>query len=176
MEFSEREFWTTIHGFLGAGFLLAFSGGVLGIWSLSAEAVSVPQIRRNHALVLASLWGMAALAWAAAVIGTYVVFPWYRTGPPPGVADLSPYPSYLLLSDPDTALYHKIGMEFKENWGWIVPILATTVAFIATYYRTRLAEEASMRYFVLALFLLSFGIASIVGLFGVLVSKAAPVQ
>jgi hypothetical protein len=140
------------------------------------EIATIDGMRGRLRILYGGMWGMAFIAWVTAIIGTYVVFPWYRGGPPPGVADLSGYPSYLLLSDPDTALFHKLGMEVKENWGWIVPILATAVAFVTTYYGARLAYEERIRRLLMALFVLSFGIAAIVGLFGVLVSKAAPVQ
>ena len=40
MTLTEREFWTVIHGMvLGATFLLAFSGGLAGLWSLRPASV-----------------------------------------------------------------------------------------------------------------------------------------
>jgi len=176
MEMSNREIWTTLHGFLGAGFILAFSGGLMGLWGLVPGAVTGVQARRRLQILYAGMWGMALIAWITAIIGTYVIFPWYRTGPPPGVADLSAYPSYLLISDPDTDLFHKLGMELKENWGWIAPILTTTVAFVVTYYGSRLAYDHRMRALVMGLYIAAFGVASLVGAFGVLVTKAAQVQ
>ena len=38
MELTSKEFWTALHGMvLGAGFLLAFSGGLAGLWGLRAD-------------------------------------------------------------------------------------------------------------------------------------------
>ena len=176
MEITDREIWVTLHGFLGAGFILAFTGAFVGLWGMRPGVVAIHDVRGRVPLLMAGMWGMATIAWLTAIVGTYVIFPWYRSPPPPGVADFSGYPSYLLLSDPDTKLFHKLGMELKENWGWMVPILTTAVAFVATYYGPRLAHEQRMRQLLMGLLLLAFGIASVVGMFGILASKAAPVQ
>jgi hypothetical protein len=38
MHLTDREWWALIHGIIfGAFFLLAFSGGLAGLWSLRAE-------------------------------------------------------------------------------------------------------------------------------------------
>ena len=42
MELSNRETWATLHGMVfGALFLLAFAGGLAGLWSLRPEWVTV---------------------------------------------------------------------------------------------------------------------------------------
>jgi hypothetical protein len=44
--FTEREFWTVIHGLvLGTFFLLAFGGGLAGLWSLSERYLTTEGAR-----------------------------------------------------------------------------------------------------------------------------------
>ena len=46
MSISIREAWTVIHGMVfGAGFLLAFAGGLAGLYSLRSEWVTVAGIK-----------------------------------------------------------------------------------------------------------------------------------
>jgi uncharacterized membrane protein len=65
-------------------------------------------------------------------------------------------------------------MEWKEHVAWISPILATVVAFIVVYYGPSLIRHDRVRKTALLLFVLSFGLAAIAGLFGALITKAAP--
>jgi hypothetical protein len=45
---SYREWWALIHGIIfGAFFLLAFSGGLAGLWSLRAEWVTAEGLRER---------------------------------------------------------------------------------------------------------------------------------
>ena len=89
MSLTEREFWTVVHGMgLGAIFLLAFAGGLAGIWSLRPEWVTVAGIQERMHRLMAGTWIMAIVAWLTVIVGTYVVYPWYRTRPPTG-ADLT---------------------------------------------------------------------------------------
>jgi hypothetical protein len=45
---SYREWWALIHGIIfGAFFLLAFSGGLAGLWSLRTEWVSAEGLRER---------------------------------------------------------------------------------------------------------------------------------
>jgi len=114
------------------------------------------------------------------IVGTYVVYPWYRTAPPATVdqkvqtEQLTQYPRYWLLASEDTAAYHEFGMEWKEHVAWISPLLATVVAFGVFKYRKELANRPDARNMMIALFLLSFGVAGIAGLLGALITKAAP--
>jgi hypothetical protein len=177
MDLTGREIWTVFHGLLFGGvFLLAFAGGLAGLWSLRAELVTVAGARERVRRLLLGTWTMALMAWVTVVSGTYVVYPWYRASPPEGTEDLSSYPRSYLLSDPDTDLWHQFGMEWKEHIAWTAPILATAVAFIVTWYGRRLAHDDRVRYATMAVFVLAFAAAAVAGIFGAFITKAAPVQ
>ena len=66
-------------------------------------------------------------------------------------------------------------MEWKEHVAWFAPILATAVAFIVWKYGAQLAEDDRLRRFVMLIFMLAFIAAAIAGLFGALITKAAPI-
>ena len=121
---------------------------------------------------------MAGLAWATVLLGTFVVYPWYRAKPPAGAtgAALAAYPRSLLLDSPRTAEWHQFGMEWKEHVGWLAPILATAVAAIVTGYGRQLADHADLRRAVLVLYTAAFLAAAAAGLLGALINKAAPVH
>jgi len=177
MEVTAREAWTVLHGLLfGSVFLLAFSGGVAGLWSLRGELVTVAGVQERLRRLWAGVWGMALIAWVTVVTGTYIVYPWYRASPPEGQDDLTDYPRSLLLSDPDTDLWHKFGMEWKEHLAWAAPILATAVAFIVTRYGRRLAHDDRLRYATIAMFVLAFASAGVAGIFGAFITKSAPLR
>lgn len=176
MELSNRETWALIHGIIvGTVFILAFAGGLAGLWSLRWELVTPEGIRERLRRLQVGTWGMAAISWIAVMTGTYIVYPWYRATPPEGTTDLSDYPRSLLLSDAGTDLWHKFGMEWKEHIAFVVPILATAVAFIVTYYGPRLADRPLIRYTAMGAFLLAFAAAGIASVFGALITKAAPI-
>ena len=177
MELTNRETWTVLHGLVfGSVFLLAFAGGLAGLWSLRPELVTVAGIEERLRRLLAGVWAMAIVAWITVVTGTYIVYPWYRAAPPEGTDELTDYPRSFLLSDPNTDLWHKFGMEWKEHIAWAAPILATAVAFIVTWYGRKLAHDSRLRYATIALFVLAFSAAAIAGLFGAFITKAAPLQ
>jgi len=177
MELTNREAWTVLHGLVfGSVFLLAFAGGLAGLWSLRPELVTVAGVQERLRRLMAGVWAMAIIAWVTVVTGTYIVYPWYRAAPPEGTEDLSDYPRSLLLGDPNTDLWHKFGMEWKEHIAWAAPILATAVAFIVTTYGRRLAHDPKLRYATIALFVLAFAAAAIAGIFGAFITKAAPLQ
>lgn len=176
MELTNRETWALIHGIIvGTVFILAFAGGLAGLWSLRWELVTAEGIRERLRRLQVGTWGMAAISWVAVMTGTYIVYPWYRATPPEGTTDLSDYPRSLLLSDPSTDLWHKFGMEWKEHIAFVVPILATAVAFMVTYYGPRLADRPKIRYATMATFTLAFAAAGIASVFGALITKAAPI-
>ncbi|MER3401224.1 MAG: hypothetical protein C4313_08910 [Thermoflexus sp.] len=176
MSLSPREWWSLIHGMgLGAVFLLAFAGGLAGLWSFRAELVTSEGIRERLRRLMAGTWIMAMVAWLTVLTGTYIVYPWYRAKPPQG-ADLTLYPRAYLLSRPETRLWHTFGMEWKEHIGWVAPILATAVAYLVARYGSQLAHEDRIRRAVIALFVLAFAAAGIAGLFGALITKAAPIR
>lgn len=87
--FTEHEFWAVIHGLvLGTLFLLAFGGGLAGLWSLSERYLTTEGVAERTPRLL---WGttiMAIVAWLTVITGTFIVYPWYRAKPPEG-ADLT---------------------------------------------------------------------------------------
>ncbi|MEW6583755.1 MAG: hypothetical protein AB1416_13445, partial [Actinomycetota bacterium] len=167
-----RETLALIHGIvLGALFLVAFTGGLAELWALrtadgtSSAAVTRGRVRR---LQIGTV-GMAAVVWATVAVGTFVVYPWYReTGPTSAKSRL--------LAGEDTAGWHELGMEWKEHVSWISPFLATAVAVIAVLYGRRITSDARLRNLVTGLFVLAFLTAAVAGIFGALITKAAPVR
>jgi hypothetical protein len=176
---TSREIWTALHGMvLGALFLLLFAGGFLTLWDLRADRLT-PQGARATAQRL-QFWtcAMAILVWLTVIVGTYIIYPWYRAKPPAGTpaAMLANYPKYLLVSNPQTADWHEFGMESKEHVAWLSPILATAVAFVVSRYRHQIARDAHLRRALLILYGLAFFAASWAGLMGALINKAAPTR
>jgi hypothetical protein len=97
MHMTNREMWTAAHGMIfGAAFLLAFAGGFVLLWSLRAEWVTEEGELHNLRMLKLGTWSMALLAWATVIVGTYVVYPWYRAKPPAGTqgAALVEYPKF----------------------------------------------------------------------------------
>ena len=176
MSVSVRELWTVLHGLIfGSLFLLAFAGGLAGLYSLRPEWVTVSGIRERMIRLLAGTWLMAVMAWITVISGTYIVYPWYRAGPPQG-ADLAAYPRSLLLSQPGTRLWHTFGMEWKEHVAWFAPILTAAVAFVVAYYGPQLAKDDKLRRTLIWLFIVGFAAAGIAGLFGAFLNKVAPIR
>ena len=176
MEVSAREGWTIIHGLVvGTVFLVAFAGGVAGLWSLREELVTVEGIKERLRRLYVGVWGMAIIAWVTVITGTYVIYPWYRASPPEG-ADLDQYARSFLLADPNKDLWHKFGMEWKEHIGWAAPILATAVAFVVTYYGPRLVRDNKLRWLTMGMFVAAFAAAAVAGVFGAFINKAAPIR
>jgi hypothetical protein len=177
MDISIREGWTVVHGMLfGAAFLLAFGGGLAGLYSLRPEWVTVQGIQERVMRLKVGLWGMATIAWATVITGTFIVYPWYRAKPPEGTVDLTNFPRYLLLANPNTAAWHSFGMEWKEHVGWLAPIAATVVAFAVTYYGPSLAKRVGERRALMIFFVVSFLAATAAGVFGAFINKVAPVR
>ena len=170
MAVSSRELWTILHGLIfGSLFLLAFAGGLAGLYSLRPEWVTVAGIRERLRRLLAGTWLMAVVAWVTVLSGTYIVYPWYRAKAPDS-------PRSLLLASPANKLWHNFGMEWKEHVGWFAPILATAVAFTVAYYGPQLAGESRMRRALVWLFAFAFAAAGIAGLFGAFLNKVAPIR
>jgi hypothetical protein len=162
----------------GAAFLLAFTGGFIALWGLRSDWVTGEGARRSARRLIVWTWAMAVLVWLTVILGTYVVYPWYRAKPPADASGalLAEYPKNLLLSSPRTADWHEFGMEWKEHIAWLAPILATAVAFVVTYYRDQLAADHQVRRALLVLYGLAFFAASWAGLFGALINKFAPTR
>jgi hypothetical protein len=153
---------------LGAGFLLAFTGGLAGLWSLRTEYVTAAGLTERIRRLKIGTTAMALAAWATVLTGTWIVYPWYREATPES-------PRSILLADPDRAEWHTFGMEWKEHVAWISPLLATAAAFLVVYYGKRLAADRTLRNLVIVLFVSAFAVAAIAGLLGALITKAAPV-
>lgn len=169
MDLTTREFWALIHGFiLGGLFLLAFAGGLAGLYSLKPELLTAEGISERMGRLKLGMTTMAVVAWATVITGTWIVYPWYREETPDAAKTV-------LLADPDTADWHEFAMEWKEHIAWIAPYLATVVAFGAIYYGRRLAYDPAVRQLLIWVFVAAFVIAGIAGLFGALITKAAPI-
>jgi hypothetical protein len=65
-------------------------------------------------------------------------------------------------------------MEWKEHVAFLAPIAATVVAFAVSYYGPTLAKKIGERRAVMIFFIVSFAAAAAAGLFGALITKAAP--
>lgn len=168
MSISNREFWTLIHGMvLGTAFLLAFAGGLAGLWSLRPGLITEQGlVERTRRLVLGT-WAMAVAAWLTVITGTFIVYPWYRAEPDGA--------KYELIAEEATAGWHEFGMEWKEHIAWISPFLATAVAVAVSYYGAKLIKEQGIRKALIVMFCAAFVIAAIAGALGALITKAAPV-
>jgi len=61
---TDRELWTAIHGMvLGALFLLAFAGGLAGLYGLGRDWLTHAGVRESLRRLVAGTWIMAILAW-----------------------------------------------------------------------------------------------------------------
>ena len=190
MELTSREAWTVIHGLvLGTIFLLAFGGGLAGLWSLRPGLITTTGIKERMTRLY---WGtslMAATAWATVITGTWIVYPWYRAKLAPvgenafaGCAGaVTPgttcSPRDFLLSNVsgNTKSWHSFGMEWKEHVAWAAPILATAVAFLVIYYGPRLIARPWLRAAAIVMFVAAFGAAAVGGAFGAFLNKVAPI-
>jgi hypothetical protein len=190
MELSNREFWTLVHGMvLGALFLLAFSGGLAGLYSLRPEWVTVEGIRERLTRLRYGIGLMAVVAWGTVVTGTWVVYPWYREnlsgvdddryagceGAQVPNEDCSPRDFLLSEEGGDTESWHTFWFEWKEHVAWIAPMLATAAAFLVFYYGRSLTQSPFLRRLTIWLFVGAFLTAAVAGLIGALVTKTAPI-
>jgi hypothetical protein len=169
MSLTNRETWALIHGMiLGAMFLLAFAGGLAGFYSLRPGLLTAKGVKERTRRLIIGTWVMAIVAWGTVVTGTWIVYPWYRDPAPDSAKSI-------LTANPDTASWHTFGMEWKEHIAWFAPILATLVAFAVTYYGVTLIRHQGVRRALMVTFMVAFAAAAIAGVFGALITKAAPV-
>jgi hypothetical protein len=168
VELTGREWWAIVHGMvLGALFLLAFAGGLAGLYSLRPGLLTESGIAERTRRLKLGTWTMAVAAWLTVITGSFIVYPWYRAEPDGA--------KFELLADPNTADWHEFGMEWKEHIAWIAPLLATAVAFAVTYYGVTLIRHQGIRRALVVYFALAFVIAGIAGALGAFITKAAPV-
>jgi hypothetical protein len=170
MSLSRHEFWALVHGILlGGAFLLTFSGGLAGFYSLRPELVTEAGLGDRIRRLSIGTSAMAALTWLTVIVGTWVVYPWYRAKSPTS-------PKSLLLAHSNTKHWHEFAMEWKEHIAWIAPLLATTAAFMVLYYRADLLRNPLARRIAMSLFVGAFVCALVAGLLGALITKKAPVS
>ena len=176
MLFSAESIWTMIHGIVfGGGALMALAAALFSLGVLSpapGEAVPPRQSRLLANLNVA----IAVLLWLTVLGGTYIVCPPYRVAPPEGVMELSQYPRYFLLDNPNTAWLHAFGMEAKEHVPWIAAMLSTATAVVSFRHRSELLSKPRIRRIVTTLTAITFVLVSYVAILGVFVNKVAPVE
>jgi hypothetical protein len=170
MSLTAREWWGVIHGMgLGALFLLAFAGGLAGLYSLKPALITPEGLAERMRRLKIGIVVMAAAAWGTVITGTWIVYPWYREEIPTSAKSR-------LLADPGTVDWHEFGMEWKEHIAWISPILATVVAFIVVYYGANLIRHERVRKTAMTLFVMAFAFAAVAGALGAFITKVAPVK
>lgn len=176
MMFTLRETLTAIHGMaLGFGFILFFTAALALLLTLKPGLLTPQGIRRNVILLKISGLVIAVLSWLAVIVGTYIVYPWYRAAPPAGTTDLSGFPRSRLLANPPVSGWHTFGMEWKEHLGWLVPIIATAAAYLIFRYGEKLPEDRKVLWTIFVIMCIAFVTAGIVGVLGAVITKEAPV-
>lgn len=177
MEITARGLWTLLHG-LGFGglYLLACSGALVEQYRFTNSPTPAESTRADARFLRIYLISMVVLAWAAVLTGAYIVYPWYRAVAPPGTTDLSAFPQRLLMSNPNTAGWHSLGMEWKEHVAWFAPISITMVAFVFIKYGRDLRNHRQLRSVVIGFAVAAFLSAGIAGFFGAMIDKVAPIQ
>jgi hypothetical protein len=177
MEISLRDLLTVLHGMgFGALFMLAFSGAVAEMYRMATSGSGAVPSPRSQLFLRVYLGAMVILAWAAVLSGAYLIYPWYRAIPPIGAVDLSLFPKALLTSSPTTALWHSIGMEWKEHVAWLAPIAMTMVAYVFVKYGPALGKQKQIRTAAFIFIVVAFVATGIAGLFGAFLNKYAPVR
>lgn len=177
MEISTQALITTLHGLLFGGFFLLAVFGLLVELTRAAYASQTSELTESgRYLATLYLWITAGLAWMAVLSGTYLVYPLYRTVPPPGSADLALFPQTLLLASSTTSGWHRLGMEWKEHVAWIAPISTTMIAYVMTKQRSAIRAYPQFRKVVITFALVAFGAAAIAAFFGAMINKHAPLE
>jgi len=176
MEFTSRGLWTMIHGMgFGALYLMACSGALVELYRRYSRRNNAPVADADETFLRFYLIAMAVLAWLTVLTGAYVIYPWYRAVPPPGISNLTAFPQRLLMSNPSTSAWHSIGMEWKEHVAWIAPISITMAAYVAVRYGRNLKNHPELRAAVVGFVWTSLIAAAIAGFFGAMLNKNAPV-
>jgi hypothetical protein len=180
MDLTYREGWTVVHGLvLGTAFLLAFAGGLAGLWSLRPGFLTAAGIRERMRRLYVGTWVMAGVAWLTVISGTWIVYPWYRaalaesggnefagcTGASLPSSTCSPRDFLLSDVSGNTAGWHEFGMEWKEHISWAAPLLATAAAFLVTYYGARLIARPWLRAVTIVMFVGGFAAAVVAGFY-----------
>ena len=166
-----------IHGIvLGGGSLVVLAAALFALRSMRTTEIISPELPRQSRDLAWALVAAAGAMWLAIIVGTYISFPEYRVTPPQGITDLAQYPRALILSDPGTSWLHSFAMEIKEHVPWIAAMLTTAVAFVAHRYRASMLSDARLNRMSTTLVSIAFVLAAVVGLLGILINKAAPLE
>ena len=177
MQISVRALITAVHGILFGGFfLLAVFAVVVELVRSAYETDASGLTKSGRSLATFYLWLTAVLGWAAVVVGTYFVYPYYRAAAPPGTVDLTAFPQVHLLASTTTSGWHRLGMEWKEHVAWLAPIAMTMIAYVMTTQRAAMKTFPQLRRAVITFALVAFASASIAALFGAMINKHAPVE
>jgi hypothetical protein len=176
MSLTDRELWTLVHGMgFGAIFLLSFTGVLVNLYNIRSTHLTLQGIGAKVNLLRIGTIVMAVASWITVIMGSFVIYGWYRVPAPTG-ANMDNYPKSLLISNPETSVWHDFAMEWKEHVAWFAPILATVVAFIVIAYGPKLAHNKYLRYATMTFFVMAFATAGIAGMFGALITKEAPLH
>ncbi|HEX9444043.1 MAG TPA: hypothetical protein VGA73_07975 [Candidatus Binatia bacterium] len=164
-----------VHGvILWTIFLLALASGLIGLWNLRPEWITIGGLQQRMRRLTAGVWVAAAAAWLAVLTGTFILFPSYRAKPPEG-ADLAQFPRAYLLSQPELAEWND-AMEWKQQLAWFAPILATAAAYVVVRYGPRLAHEPKIRRALIVLLTIAFLAAATAGGIGAFINKIVPLR
>src|SRR5678815_136833 len=113
MHITDRELWTLVHGMgFGAAYLLAFAGGLAGLYSLRPKWVTPEGVSERILRLRLGMGLMAVIVWLTVIVRTYVVYPWYRAAPAEGIdktvqsEQLRSYPRYWLLANEAVSYTH----------------------------------------------------------------------
>lgn len=122
---------------------------------------------------------MALTAWVTVISGTWIVYPGYRANPGEAslssAEDLTNYPQQYLEHDPSLIYWHDFGMEWKEHVGWLSPILATTVAYLALRHGGQLVKRGGpLRRVAIVMFVVAFFTSFVAAVLGAFLNKVAP--
>ncbi|MDI2127540.1 hypothetical protein [Yinghuangia seranimata] len=160
-----REAWFLAHVLCGVVIVHAFAGGLATLTARRMTPV-------KDAVRLLSTVSLAVVSWLTVVSGTWLVYPGYRAKPAPG-GDTTDYPqAYLAAHDLD--FWHDFGMEWKEHVGWVTPLLATAVAFVAFRYPHVLNRNARTRATATTYFVVAFAAAVVAAGLGTAINAVAP--
>ena len=102
--------------------------------ALGAQGFATPRpsgpVAKRHLVKLVERLGVVQIDSVNVVSRTHYL---------PAFSRLGAYPRALLLSNPHTAGWHDLGMEWKEHVAWLTPIAMTMVAYVFIKYGPRLA-------------------------------------
>lgn len=166
--FTLRQLSFFLHLGLGVALVHAYAGGL-------ATLLRPVTGRMSRTIRTTSTVGLAAVAWLTVILGTWLVYPGYRAKPPSG-ADLVDYPKSALLAAENTAVWHNFGMEWKEHVGWLVPFIATAIAYVVIRHRDAVEGDGRLRRFAAGLFLVSLGASIVAAGLGAVINVIAPNQ